>query len=518
MRLIFASVFGVILSQTCDDIESTDEFQTIGNAVAGKKCDSNANGTCAIECKNNFGFGDKIEPVATCSCDGNCTWSYGDFGTGDGAMLPDFNCCRSVDQKQKSALFKKRKKLTMGKAYVEGDASEALVMYKIKAPKGKNAEREAERAIKNGYSVLLTFEVQLPEDVSFETFVRMEAPSVYNEGDRTHVMFKSKAGFDKLKGGESFFLAFKMKSTGDTDVSEFLSKNDAEIKFYKDRHDCYCAGNEDVCATATKTTFASFNIQVFGASKYSKTLVKDQIVTILRRYDISTIQEIRESSGESFPKLVADMNAQEDIYDFHVGERQGRSSSKEQVGFIWNKNMFTMVAGYDYDDVADDFERPPSVLVLERVGSGFSTSKFIIISAHIKPVDGASDMETEEEINKLKDVYNDALAKHSDVTNVIITGDFNADCDYVQSPTDLTLFTDADSTWLIDFEQDTTVSATDCAYDHIVVYGDTMPASAEAAGVFNFQEFYGTDAILDDEGEAITDQISDHYPVEFSFS
>ena len=119
----------------------------------------------------------------------------------------------------------------------------------------------------------------------------------------------------------------------------------AEIKFYKDRHDCYCAGNEGVCATATKTTFASFNIQVFGASKYSKTLVKDQIVTILRRYDISTIQEIRESSGESFPKLVADMNAQEDIYDFHVGERQGRSSSKEQVGFIWNRNMFSMVAG-----------------------------------------------------------------------------------------------------------------------------------------------------------------------------
>ena len=72
-------------------------------------------------------------------------------------------------------------------------------------------------------------------------------------------------------------------------------------------------------------------------------MVKDQIVTILRRYDVSTIQEIRESAGTSFPALVADMNAQEDIYDFHVGERQGRSTSKEQVGFIWNRNMFSMV-------------------------------------------------------------------------------------------------------------------------------------------------------------------------------
>jgi len=45
-------------------------------------------------------------------------------------------------------------------------------------------------------------------------------------------------------------------------------------------------------------------------------------VTILRRYDISTIQEIREAAGVSFPALVGDMNAQEDIYDFHVGDRQ----------------------------------------------------------------------------------------------------------------------------------------------------------------------------------------------------
>ena len=32
------------------------------------------------------------------------------------------------------------------------------------------------------------------------------------------------------------------------------------------------------------------NIQVFGASKYGKTIVKNQIVTILKRYDVATIQ------------------------------------------------------------------------------------------------------------------------------------------------------------------------------------------------------------------------------------
>ena len=54
-----------------------------------------------------------------------------------------------------------------------------------------------------------------------------------------------------------------------------------------------------------------------------QTIVKDHIVQILLRYDVSTVQEIRESSGASFPKLVADMNSiAGDIYDFHVGARQ----------------------------------------------------------------------------------------------------------------------------------------------------------------------------------------------------
>ena len=58
-----------------------------------------------------------------------------------------------------------------------------------------------------------------------------------------------------------------------------------------------------------------------------QTIVKDHIVQILLRYDVCTVQEIRESSGASFPKLVADMNSiAGDIYDFHVGARQASVS------------------------------------------------------------------------------------------------------------------------------------------------------------------------------------------------
>jgi hypothetical protein len=64
------------------------------------------------------------------------------------------------------------------------------------------------------------------------------------------------------------------------------------MHYFNKRNDCFCAGNNDLCAqlNPAPTKFASFNIQVFGVTKYGKTIVKDQIVEILKRYDVSTIQ------------------------------------------------------------------------------------------------------------------------------------------------------------------------------------------------------------------------------------
>ena len=56
-----------------------------------------------------------------------------------------------------------------------------------------------------------------------------------------------------------------------------------------------------------------------------------------------TVQEIREKDGKYFPKLIEDMNEINDLYDFHVGARQGSTISKEQYGFIWNRNMFKLI-------------------------------------------------------------------------------------------------------------------------------------------------------------------------------
>ena len=65
-----------------------------------------------------------------------------------------------------------------------------------------------------------------------------------------------------------------------------------KIKFYTSRYEEFCAGNSQLAnhLNPAPVLFGSFNIQVFGTTKYGKTEVKNQIVEILRRYDISTIQ------------------------------------------------------------------------------------------------------------------------------------------------------------------------------------------------------------------------------------
>ena len=54
----------------------------------------------------------------------------------------------------------------------------------------------------------------------------------------------------------------------------------------------------------------------------------------------------------------------------------------------------------------------------------------MIISTHIKPESGSTDMTTEDEINHLEDVYNDAIARRPDYADAIIAGDMNAECGF----------------------------------------------------------------------------------------
>ena len=86
---------------------------------------------------------------------------------------------------------------------------------------------------------------------------------------------------------------------------------------------------------------------------------------------------------------------------------------------------------------------------------------FACIGIHTKPSDAVN------EISHLVDVYNSAVTKWRDLKNVIIMGDFNAGCSYVQLAQfkQINLAKNHGFSWLINDNLDTTAGNTNCPYD-----------------------------------------------------
>ena len=90
----------------------------------------------------------------------------------------------------------------------------------------------------------------------------------------------------------------------------------------------------------------------------------------LRVINVTHLKEIRDASETAFPNLVADMNANEDKWDSVTGARQGSTSSKEQEGFIWDRNKFSLEEVYDFDDTqGQDFTCKSLEFITEHIES-----------------------------------------------------------------------------------------------------------------------------------------------------
>ncbi|MBR9702385.1 hypothetical protein GOV13_05690 [Candidatus Pacearchaeota archaeon] len=216
---------------------------------------------------------------------------------------------------------------------------------------------------------------------------------------------------------------------------------------------------------------ANWNLQVFGPSKASNIQLMQIYTSIIDDYDIVFVQEIRDQSRTSFPKLCSMiMN-----YSCTSSSRAGRTSSKEQYGVIY-RNGINITSFRDYNpDSLDRWERPPIKVTFEINGKAFT-----VYNIHIKPDD------VESEMNYLED-----LAK--DRGDLIILGDLNLDCNYDDGSAG-----DFESwNYLITDNDDTTSSSTNCAYDRIILNN-------------NAYEDYAIHGI---HTSGITQRESDHYLV-----
>jgi endonuclease/exonuclease/phosphatase family metal-dependent hydrolase len=242
----------------------------------------------------------------------------------------------------------------------------------------------------------------------------------------------------------------------------------------------------------------AFNVQVFGVTKASKPEVMDVLAKIIRTYDVVAIQEIRDSSQTSLPALVELVNSDGSQYNYVVGERLGRTTSKEQYAYVYNTLTVSISDAYTYPEPigTDPFHREPYIASIEALHGNYDATLMVI---HTDPD------EATEEINGLDDVLSYAQSQNPNEKDFIIMGDLNADGSYFDEDgtSDLDEYY-----WVIDDSQDTTTKSTDYTYDRIILT-DNSDLAGEV-GVFRYDLIYGLD------GELTTD-VSDHYPVYAEF-
>lgn len=172
--------------------------------------------------------------------------------------------------------------------------------------------------------------------------------------------------------------------------------------------------------TGETIRIASFNIQVFGQAKLDQLDVMQRLAHIVRQFDVVAIQEIRSKEQNVLPTFLQFINANGSRYDFVIGPRQGRTSSKEQYAFVYNSATIELMPDsvYVVPDPEDLFHRPPLVAGF-RVRGPPNPFTFTLINIHTDPD------EADLEVDALADVYLSVLQQPGADDDVIVLGDLN---------------------------------------------------------------------------------------------
>jgi len=233
---------------------------------------------------------------------------------------------------------------------------------------------------------------------------------------------------------------------------------------------------------------ASFNLQIFGETKATKSDVMAIYTEIMSRYDIIAVQEIRDTQSNAINQLVASLPG----YKYVIGPRLGSTSSKEQYAYIYNPERVSLIDSYTATDVGQVFERPPFVAKFE-----VNNFTMIFIDSHTKPDNAA------QEIKNLDMAVQEAEQKFANDSNFMLMGDLNADCNYYNhllAANDL-----SNMIWEIPDSADTTAKTTDCAYDRFIATAD-FAKYIRSSGVDRYDTLFG---LTNDQAISV----SDHYPI-----
>tara|TARA_B100002051_G_scaffold259866_1_gene279799 strand:- start:458 stop:1384 length:927 start_codon:yes stop_codon:yes gene_type:complete len=245
---------------------------------------------------------------------------------------------------------------------------------------------------------------------------------------------------------------------------------------------------------------ATFNIKIFGQTKMGKPEVVSELVNIFDRYDMVSVQEIKDINQQVPYQFLDELrNGSSSEWSMQLSERSGQQEDdiggQEQYAIYYRSTIVTPTenGSLHNDTLLDDFQREPFITEFSAITKNgeISDFKFTIVSIHTSPTVAV------EELNALGNLS----ANLSPELNLILLGDLNADCDYAAlHELDSLLIRNENHTWIVPDNADTTVSATRCAYDRIILDEDVA---------MSYTGWWGIDR------EMSGGNVSDHYPIWF---
>ena len=253
---------------------------------------------------------------------------------------------------------------------------------------------------------------------------------------------------------------------------------------------------EDVARIAT------FNIKIFGETKMGKADVVSELVNISLRYDMVVVQEIKDLDQTVPYDFLDAINAESnDTYGLVLSQRSGQQDDdqggQEQYAFYYKTSRFIAQSSWLHNDSElDELQREPFISTFTLLSNnGSEIEDITLITVHTKPA---------QAVNETASLHNvvETYRTNSSESDIILLGDFNADCSYA-STYDLNQLEirSPEYLWVVPDSADTTYSEnTHCAYDRIVLTSDVDA------------RFFGKWGV--DRNMSSSD-VSDHFPVWF---
>jgi endonuclease/exonuclease/phosphatase family metal-dependent hydrolase len=241
-------------------------------------------------------------------------------------------------------------------------------------------------------------------------------------------------------------------------------------------------------------TLASWNVRILSDNSRDDGELRE-IAQIIERYDITAIQEVRDS--RVLDRLVDMLGPN---WEYIVSEPSGRGV-KELYAFVYDTREIENMSPVSLiDDQYDLFIREPAVAAFTA-----DHFDFVLVSIHVIYGDRIADRR--DEISLLDDVMSMVNHQFPGEEDVILLGDFNMDGE--------------DESWqmsgytpIISADMKTTITDTS-SYDNI-----WLPTAQTYQTDFDqFYEMYSFDELMhSDDDSTASRRISDHRPISVIFS